>query len=85
MIPRRWINLNSFGGTKFEQAHNVDNIYVFGIRKYGSGKFEQAHNVENSYVFGIRKYGSGMGTGKVEHKSVAWFCIFEMKTSKTLS
>ena len=30
-------------------------------------------------MFGIRKYGSGMGIGKVEHKSVAWFCIFEMK------
>jgi len=48
-------------------------------------RLEQAHNAEDSYVFGIRKYGSGMGIGKVEHKSFAWFCIFEMKTSKTLS
>ena len=39
----------------------------------------------HSYVFGFHKRGSGMGTGKVEHKSFAWFCIFKLKTSKTLS
>ena len=27
--PRRWINLNFFGGTKFEQAHNVKDSYRF--------------------------------------------------------
>ena len=25
---------------------------------------------------GFHKYGSGMDTGKVEHKSFAWFCNF---------
>ena len=36
-------------------------------------------------MFGFCKYGSGMGIGKVEHKSFAWFCVFEIKASKTLS
>ena len=60
---RRWINLNFFGDTKFEQAHNA----------------------VDSYRFEIRKYGSGMGISRVEHKSFAWFSVFEIKASKTLS
>ena len=35
-------------------------------------------------MFGFHKCGSGMGTGKVERKSFAWFCIFKLKISKTL-
>ena len=27
--PRRWINLNFLGGTKFEQAHNAEDSYGF--------------------------------------------------------
>jgi len=29
--PRRWINLNFFGGTKFEQAHNAKDSYRFEL------------------------------------------------------
>lgn len=35
--PRRWINLNFFGDTKFEQAHNAEDSYGFQICMYGSG------------------------------------------------
>ena len=35
--PRRWINLNFFGDTKFEQAHNAEDSHRFGLYMYGSG------------------------------------------------
>ena len=35
--PRRWINLNFFGDTKFEQAHNAEDNHRFGLYMYGSG------------------------------------------------
>ena len=36
--PRRWSIQTSFGGTKFEQAHNVEDSYKFElVCMYGSG------------------------------------------------
>ena len=35
--PRRWIDLNFSGGTKFEQDHNAEDSHRFGHYMYGSG------------------------------------------------
>jgi len=35
-------------------------------------------------VSGFQKHGSGMGTGKVEHKSFAWFWYFQIENFQDL-